>query len=160
MQDIIQVTGTFKSSGQRKINKTNAQYSHVHIETGEQNKEHITNVIVPNTVDSYIFSGVRGTFYIVRLNRGKNLIFAFSNEKRKIYDRADISLFNRMALSNIGLWIFTSVVCLPLLSYVLGLILLPIALFGICSNYQIHKNMRNRKLEAYLKTAGFSLDLS
>lgn len=155
MQQMTQITGTLEVTGSRKFQNTGAFYSELCIKCDDDRVRLLTNVIIPNTVDSFLFSGVKGSFFITPANKGKKLLFAFSDEKKQVYDRTDVSLFNKLTLLNFVVWGVVAVMSIPLISYYAGAILLPVALFCMRSSLNTYRNTRSKRLERYLAKRSF-----
>jgi hypothetical protein len=158
MDYLNRINGKVEVAGQRSTYRERTRYAYLRVLDQNGVVHMMKDIWIPNTVDSYIRPGTQGTFYIAKLPKKENIIFAYSNDERNVYDSEDMELivkewkrYGRNFMFNIPLAIFS------IIFMGIGLFLTP-----MCIYYAYHFRIKLPKkygdsiLREYLSQNGFS----
>lgn len=94
MYSLNKIEGVIETVGQSEFDLTGQLYAYIRIKDKSGNIVMLKNVLVPNTVGSYVKSGCTGTFYYL-LDKKVAIFFAYSNSERKVFDSDDAKAFRK-----------------------------------------------------------------
>lgn len=158
MEHIEKVSGEVEAVGQSQFNLGGTFYSYVRILEDNGNVRMIKNVAIPNTVNSYVSPGTKGALYFAKVNKKVSIIFAYSNNERKVYDSDDMKAIIK-ALKLQGIWwlLMLPVALISILFMGIGLILTPACLYFAYVHFsKIPGKISDSRLKGYLSQHGFA----
>jgi hypothetical protein len=158
MNHIETVTGTIEVLGQSQFDSGGTIYSYIRILDDFNKVIMLKNVIVLNTVNSYISPGEKGSIYLVKLGSKGFIAFAYKNSMRKIYDVEEIKTIAKQFKVKAFLWFCAlPFALLSIIFFGIGFVVTPICLYMIYVYFSKLPNMINdATLTAYLLENGFN----
>lgn len=158
MEYIERISGEVEAVGQSQFNLGGTFYSYIRILDDAGNVRMIKNVGIPNTVNSYISPGSKGVLYFAKINKKTSIVFAYSNNERKVYDSDDMkSIIKALKLQGIWWVIMLPFALISILLMGIGLILTPACLyFAYVHLSKIPGRISDSKLRGYLSQHGFA----
>lgn len=156
--DYKKISGKVEAIGQFQYSMKCHYYSYIRFLDETGNVITLKNVLIPNTVNSYIKVGSFGSFFNVSINKKFIVIFAFSTDARRVYDQEDIDLLVSSYRAQGIYFIFPGLPVSFVLIFFWGIGLIPMAicLHGIHGCYFNIPNVLNeKKLQFFLSEYGF-----
>ena len=153
MDHIKKITGTVEAMGQSELTLQQTQYAYLRIKDDAGNVRLIKNVVVPNTVDSYLSPGEAGEFYLAKYSRKRSMLFAYKNDEKKVFNGEEIkSMITRARIYGISM----ATLSLPLSILIFTLPLtLPALFYSYLLTFKIPSRLNNRTFRKYLLADGW-----